>query len=126
MAEPRRRILISALIIVLTISYAHANAQQKVVSCEEAARNTFKIKVGMKESEVLALLGSPKIITDSRWSYGFECVKLPPNVGETVITGLDIFFDDGAVKEIKRAWVDVTGMRRPTGRRNQRKRRPAP
>jgi hypothetical protein len=126
MVETGKRILISVLIVVIVVSNAFANGSQKIVSCEEAAKNASMIKVGMKESEVLDLLGSPKIITESMWSYSFDCVKLPPKVGETVITGLDIFFSDGTVKEIKRGWVDVTGMRRPTKRRNQRKGRPAP
>jgi len=124
MVKPGIRILISVLIIMMIVPYAIANGSQKTVACEEAVKNASKIKAGMKESEVLDLLGSPKMITDSRWSYSFDCVKLPPRVGETVITGLDIFFSDGTVKEIKLAWMDATGVHRPVKRRNQRK--PAP
>lgn len=122
MIEPGIRILISVLIIVMIAPSALSKRSQKTVSCEEAVKNASQIKVGMKESEVLDLLGAPKITVDSRWSYSFDCVKLPPRVGETVITGLDIFFSDGTIKEIKLAWMDTTGVRRPAKRRTQRKR----
>jgi outer membrane protein assembly factor BamE (lipoprotein component of BamABCDE complex) len=119
MARHGTQLLMGFLLIVLVISCAYPN--KRIVSCEEAAQNASKIRVGMKESEVLALLGSPGIATDDRWSYSFDCVKLPPGAGQTVIKGLDIFFRDGIVKAIKRAWADATGVVKPTKRRNQRK-----
>lgn len=122
MTEPVRRIQICLLTMVLAVHCAYANNYTKTVSCEEAVKNAPRIKVGMQESEVLDLLGSPKIITDGRWSYSFDCVKFPPKVGETIITGVDIFYSDGAVKEIRLAWVDATGVPRPTKPSNRKRR----
>jgi outer membrane protein assembly factor BamE (lipoprotein component of BamABCDE complex) len=125
MSKPGTRILINLLLTVLVIHYSYANGYQKTVPCEEAVKNVSRIKTGMKESEVLGLLGSPKIITDSRWSYSFDCVKLPPKAGETLMTGLDIFFEGETVREIKLAWVDATGIRRPIKRNKPKRRKPA-
>src|SRR3954466_13463340 len=46
-------------------------ASQKNISCEEAAKNAPQIKVGMKEAEVLELLGSPSARTGDKWDYDF-------------------------------------------------------
>lgn len=121
MADTKRRILISVLVVLLTTPLAFTFGSHKSVTCEEAAKNAFKIKVGMRESEVRDLLGPPKIVADNRWSYSFDCVSRPPRAGETTIIGLDIVYVDGLVKEIKRAWMDATGTPKPTNRKHQRR-----
>jgi hypothetical protein len=82
---------------------------EKKVSCEEAFRHAPQIKVGMRETEVLDLLGEPKAQRENEWDYYWgECLP-PPQVGQQMITGLALFFEEGIIKDIKYAWIDVTG-----------------
>src|SRR3982751_488165 len=84
-------------------------ASQKKVSCEEAARNAPQIKVGMKEAEVLKLLGSPSARSGDKWDYDFTACAPPPHPGEQIITGMRILFQEGTVKDVHWGWVDATG-----------------
>jgi outer membrane protein assembly factor BamE (lipoprotein component of BamABCDE complex) len=86
---------------------------QKNISCEEAARNAPKIKVGMKKSEVLELLGSPSERTEDKWDYNFTACARPPRAGEQIITGLSILFRAGTVRDLHWGWVDATGPGSP-------------
>jgi hypothetical protein len=82
---------------------------QKSVPCEEGLKHAGEIKVGMREAEVLDLLGEPTGKVGNEWGYNFwPCVKAP-QVGEQKIIGLGIVFNEGVVKEIKYATVDATG-----------------
>jgi hypothetical protein len=85
------------------------NDRQKDVHCRLALKNAPEIKVGMRASEVLDLLGEPGARLENEWVYNFfECMP-PPQVGQQLLAGLDIIFNDGVIKEIKYASVDATG-----------------
>jgi outer membrane protein assembly factor BamE (lipoprotein component of BamABCDE complex) len=113
-------ILNGALALALAIPHAYTYGSHQTISCEEAAKNARTIKVGMKKSEVLELLGSPSARSDNRWSYDFSaCVRLP-KAGEQVITGLDIFFTGRIVKDIKWGWIDATGPGSPAPPKRQK------
>jgi outer membrane protein assembly factor BamE (lipoprotein component of BamABCDE complex) len=88
---------------------------QKNISCEEAARNAPKIKVGMKEAEVLDLLGSPSARSGDKWDYNFAACARRPRPGEQIITGVSILFREGTVRDVRWGWIDAIGpgRRRP-------------
>jgi hypothetical protein len=99
---------------------------QDRVSCEDALKNAPAVKVGMRASEVLALLGEPSGRVGDEWGYNFWACVSPPRVGEQKIIGLGIVFTEGVVKEIKYATIDATGPApnsTPTQKR-EKKRRP--
>jgi len=85
------------------------NNQQMSTSCEDVAKNSFKIKAGMSESEVLELLGAPTTKLENEWVYDFFGCVAPPQVGEQKTIGLDIIFNQRVVKEIKYASICATG-----------------
>jgi hypothetical protein len=89
------------------------HVSQHHVSCEEATRNAPRIKVGMKEAEVLALVGVASERSAVRWDYDFTACARPPRAGEQIITGMSIFFREGTVRDVHWDWVDATGPGRP-------------
>ena len=89
--------------------FIQKNDTQKNVSCTEALKHAPEIKVGMRASEVLDLLGAPATRLENEWVYNFFACVPPPQVGQQLLAGLDITFNDGAIKEIKYASVDATG-----------------
>ena len=88
---------------------AQRNGSLKEVSCKDALRNAPEIKVGMREAEVLYLLGEPTGRLKNEWVYNFMACAEPPQVGEQKIIGLDLIFSGGTIKQIKYATVDATG-----------------
>jgi len=96
-AEPSRAMLIQ-----------NDNSQSKV-SCADALKNVSAIKVGMREREVLVLLGEPGRRDKDVWSYSFWNCVTPPQAGEQKVIGLGVVFKDGAVSKIEYATVDATG-----------------
>lgn len=85
------------------------NNLQVTITCEEAAKNAPKVKAGMKEAEVIELIGQPGAREGNKWSYSFWACARMPRVGETKIIGMALFFDESVVKDIKYAIVDATG-----------------
>jgi dTDP-D-glucose 4,6-dehydratase len=101
-----------------------AESSQKNVSCEEALKNSSKVKAGMTEPEVLDLMGTPTVRVEDRWGYDFRpCVK-PPQPGQQLILAMEILFSEGLVKDIKWAWVDATGPA-PSSSPKPRKKKPS-
>jgi hypothetical protein len=86
-----------------------SNGSRKDVSCKDALKNAPGIKVGMREAEVLDLLGKPTGRLANEWGYNFMACVQPPQVGEQKIIGLGLVFSEGIIKEIKYATVDATG-----------------
>lgn len=85
------------------------NVSKDEVSCKEALQNVYKIKVGMEQSEALALLGSPKTVENDVWSYSFfECAP-PPQAGTQSVIGLGITFKDKIITKIDYATICATG-----------------
>ncbi|MDT5123650.1 MAG: hypothetical protein QOC96_3132 [Acidobacteriota bacterium] len=82
---------------------------QKKVSCAAGLKNAPAIKVGMRESEVLDLLGEPGSRDKNVWSYSFWDCTTPPQVGEQKIIGLGIVFKEGVATKIEYATIDATG-----------------
>ena len=77
------------------------------ITCEEALKKVRKITVGMKDSEILDLLGTPTAVSEDAWSYSFfACAK--PKIGDQVIVGVGILFKEKAVSEI--GWATVCTM----------------
>jgi hypothetical protein len=85
------------------------NGSRKDVSCKDALKNASVIKVGMRESEVLDLLGKPTGRLENEWGYNFMACVQPPQAGEQKIIGLGLVFSEGIIKQIKYATVDATG-----------------
>jgi hypothetical protein len=85
------------------------NGSRKDVSCKDALKNAPEIKVGMREAEVLDLLGEPTGRVENEWGYNFMACVQPPQAGEQKIIGLALFFSEGIIKQIKYATVDATG-----------------
>jgi hypothetical protein len=100
------------------------NDSQKYVSCTEALKNVPEIKVGMRAPEVLDLLGEPGSRLENEWVYNFFACVPPPQVGQQLLAGLDIIFNDGAIKEIKYASVDATGPAPAKKKEKKRSRKP--
>lgn len=84
------------------------NSQGKV-SCADALKNASAIKVGMREAEVLALVGEPGRREKNVWSYSFWACSTAPRVGEQKIIGLGLVFQEGVVTKIEYATIDATG-----------------
>src|SRR5919202_1460597 len=59
-----------------------SGGQQKNVSCAEGVKHAREIRVGMRESEVLALLGEPQGRRGDEWGYNLWPCATPPQVGE--------------------------------------------
>jgi hypothetical protein len=104
--------------------YIQNNDFQKNVSCPGAVKHAPEIKVGMRASEVLHLLGAPATRLENEWVYDFFACVPSPQVGQQVLAGLDIIFNDGAIKEIKYASVDATGPARAKKREKKHSRKP--
>jgi hypothetical protein len=85
------------------------NGSHKDVSCKDALKNAPQIKVGMREAEVLGLLGEPTGRLENEWGYNFMACVQPPQAGEQKIIGLGLAFSGGIIKQIKYATVDATG-----------------
>ena len=90
---------------------------QKKVTCEEALKNVSQVKVGMKESEILDLLGEPTAIKEETWSYNFFPCSSPPKVGEQKIIGVGLLFKGKVISEIGYATVCATGIPNPKKRK---------
>ena len=85
------------------------DASTKEMTCKEAWENIYKIKVGMKSSEVITLIGRPKSIENEVWVYDFfNCVP-PPKAGTQTVIGMAITFDDTIVTKIDYATICATG-----------------
>jgi hypothetical protein len=100
------------------------NGPRKDVSCKDALKNAPVIKVGMREAEVLDLLGEPTGRLENEWGYNFMACVQPPQVGEQKIIGLGLVFSEGIIKEIKYATVEATGPGpgyAPTRKREQKR-----
>lgn len=103
------------LLIVILIGFpqlimAEQNIQEK--SCEESLKNVTKIKVGMKDSEIIELLGTPTVITENNWSYNFfACAK--PQIGDQTIVGVGIQFKEKVVSKIGWASICTMGVQNP-------------
>jgi hypothetical protein len=69
-----------------------SNGSSKDVSCKDAAKNAPEIKVRMRKSEVLDLLGEPRERLENEWVYNFMACVQPPQAGEQKIIGLDLIF----------------------------------
>ncbi len=94
------------------------NGFQKKVSCEEALKNVSKIKVGIKEPEILKLLGTPTAISQDNWSYNFlTCAR--PKIGAQIIVGIGLLFKEKAVSEI--GWATICAMGVPTQKTKKKK-----
>jgi hypothetical protein len=79
------------------------------VTCKEALANVWKVREGMKKSEVPPLLGNPARIVDGIWVYDFmECTP-PPKVGVQNILGVAITFSDDVISKLDYAAMCVTG-----------------
>lgn len=89
--------------------YRQSDTSKSDLTCEEASKNAGAIKTGMREAEVLELLGTPQTRLENEWVYNFWRCTTRPRVGEQKIIGLDIIFSEGAVKEIKYATIDAIG-----------------
>lgn len=104
------KIYILLIFILIGLSFpqlimAEQTRQEK--SCEESLKNVTKIKVGMKDSEILELLGAPTVITENNWSYNFfACTK--PQIGAQVIVGVGIQFKEKVASEI--GWATICAM----------------
>jgi hypothetical protein len=86
-----------------------SNGARRDVSCKDALKNAPEIKVGMRESEVLDLLGEPTGRLENEWVYNFMACVQPPLPGDQKIIGLALIFSEGTIKQIKYATVDATG-----------------
>ena len=109
----------------------HDDPQDKV-SCADALKNAPLVKVGMHDTEVLALLGEPSGRVGNEWGYNFWPCVSAPRVGEQKIIGLGISFTEGVVKEIKYATIDAIGpapnskpAQQPEKKRHRKSRKPA-
>ena len=108
------------------------DSQDKVSSCADALKNAPLVKVGMHDTEVLALLGEPSGRVGNEWGYNFWPCVSAPRVGEQKIIGLGISFTEGVVKEIKYATIDAIGpapnskpAQQPEKKRHRKSRKPA-
>jgi hypothetical protein len=80
----------------------------KKMTCQEALKNVQLLKVGMKDSEIIDLIGTPAAKSDNTWNYSFwECVT--PKVGSQDIIGVSLVFNEHIVKEINWATICATG-----------------
>jgi hypothetical protein len=104
----------------LSLLIQNDNSQNKV-SCADALKNVSAIKVGMREAEVLALLGEPGKRDKNVWSYSFWDCATPPQAGEQKVIGLGLVFKDGAVTRIEYATIDATGPPPAPVRKNRKK-----
>lgn len=82
--------------------------RQNEVSCQEALKNVNRIKVGMKASEVLELLGTPTAISGDNWGYNFMPCSPRPEIGRQTIIGIGMLFKEGIVSEI--GWATICTM----------------
>jgi hypothetical protein len=101
-----------------------SNDSRKDVPCKDALRNAPQIKVGMREAEVLDLLGEPTGRLENEWVYNFMVCVQPPQVGEQKIIGLGLIFSEGIIKQVKYATVDATGpgpVYAPTKKREKKR-----
>jgi hypothetical protein len=99
-----------------------SNGSEKDVSCKDASKNASEIRVGMRESEALTLLGEPTERLENEWIYNFMACAEPPHAGEQKIIGLDLIFSEGTIKQIKYATVDATGPGYSPGRKKEKRR----
>jgi len=112
MNNSKRYILLIGFLIGLIIPQINMG-QTKVDSpgkmpCQEALKNAQKVKVGMKTSEIIDLIGAPNTKSDEGWSYNFwECAK--PKVGAQIVIGVSLVFKENAVAEIGWATICATG-----------------
>lgn len=103
----------------------HRGASGAKITCEEALKNTAKIKIGMKESEILSLLGTPTAKDGNTWSYNFWPFAPPPLVGAQTIIGVGLKFKETILAEIGWATICVTGVPAPKSARPKSINRPA-
>jgi hypothetical protein len=89
--------------------FTQSSGSRKDVSCKDALKNAPGIKVGMREAEVLDLLGEPTGRLENEWVYNFMACVQPPQAGEQKIIGLALVFNERTIKQIKYATVDATG-----------------
>ncbi|MBA2727314.1 MAG: hypothetical protein H0U49_03970 [Parachlamydiaceae bacterium] len=110
--------LLIAILIGLGIAQSNMAKQlsdesdsQKKVSCEEALKNVKQIKVGMKESEILDLLGEPTAVKEDNWGYNFFPCSPPPKIGEQKFFGIGIIFKEKVASEIGYATICAMGVK---------------
>ncbi|CAN5283094.1 hypothetical protein BH10ACI1_BH10ACI1_21400 [soil metagenome] len=97
------------------------NVPTRNVTCREAFENVGKIKAGMTDTEVLELLGKPNAIEKTIWGYNFlECAP-KPKVGQQIVIGLEITFEEKIIKKIDYATICITGMPISTPQKPRRK-----
>jgi TonB family protein len=105
-------------VVAVSVRLAQNNDSRKNVSCEDALKHVPAIKVGMRDSAVLDLLGEPNERLKNEWVYNFMACATRPRVGEQKVLGLDIFFNERVVKKIGYATIDATGPA-PAATRNE-------
>ena len=86
---------------------------QDMVGYSDFLARIEKVDTGIKKDAVETLLGEPSSRTDSTWTYdltnrhGFP--GMPPPSGTTVFPSIAIVFENDSVKDVSRAWMDVSG-----------------
>ena len=77
------------------------------MSCQEALKNVHNVKIGMKDAEIIELIGIPTAKLDERWNYNFlECAK--PIIGAQIVVGVSLLLKENVVAEIN--WATLCTM----------------
>ena len=104
-------LVISFLIglIIPQINMAQTNDRvESKMSCQEALKNVHNVKIGMKDVEIIELIGIPTAKSNERWNYNFfECAK--PIIGSQIVVGVSLLLKENVVAEINWATLCATG-----------------
>jgi hypothetical protein len=103
---------ILTLTIAVLLNFAAANANGATtadITCSQALANVGQVKVGITESRVLELFGQPTAIKEGVWGYNFWDCAPRPKVGQQLIFGIALTFEDGVVSKIGYDTICATG-----------------